>query len=127
WGHPENVLPQGTAFSDGKAVSGARALRVILSNERIHAIREFFTFRKPQPDYFQGQTQPDMWSWLEVHPQNVFTNASGVREQMSVGVGQNAVDGRLGSMSEPGARGRSFHQGAKDPRPDAVLHGFNLA
>ena len=38
-------------------------------------IRGFFTFRKPQPDYFQGPTGPDMWSWLEVYPQHVFTNS----------------------------------------------------
>jgi len=69
----------------------------------------FFTFRKPQPDYFQGPTAPDMWSWLEVFPQHVFQNSRGQKEQMSVGVAQNAVGGRLGSMSEPGSRGRSFN------------------
>ncbi|MBM3881483.1 MAG: hypothetical protein FJ387_17450 [Verrucomicrobia bacterium] len=89
-------------------------------------LREFFTFRKPQPDYFQGPTGPDMWSWLEVYPQHVFRNARGEKEQMSVGVGQNAVGDRLGSMSEPGARGRSFHQGATDGRPGAVLRGLNV-
>ncbi|MEK7675328.1 MAG: hypothetical protein AAB676_05795 [Verrucomicrobiota bacterium] len=98
-----------------------------LADERDARIREFFTFRKPQPDYFQGPTQPDMWSWLEVHPQHVFRNARGEKEQMSVGVAQNAVGGRLGSMSEPGARGRSFHRGAADGRPGAVQHGFNVA
>jgi len=67
-----------------------------------------------------------MWSWLEVYPQHVFRNARGEKEQMSVGVAQNAVKGRLGSMSEPGALGRSFHNGATDPRPDAVSHGFNV-
>src|SRR5205823_4193522 len=30
--------------------------------------RHFFTFRKPQPDYFQGPTGPDQWGWLEVYP-----------------------------------------------------------
>ncbi len=71
--------------------------------------RSFFTFRRPQPDYFQGPTEPDMWSWLEVYPQHVFQNSRGEKEEMSVGVAQNAVGNRLGSMSEPGARGRSFH------------------
>lgn len=73
--------------------------------------RGFFSFRKPQPDYFQGPTAPDMWSWLEVFPQHVFTNSGGEKEQMSVGVAQNAVGNRLGSMSESGARGRGFHGG----------------
>jgi hypothetical protein len=67
-----------------------------------------------------------MWSWLEVHPQHVFTNAAGEKEQMSVGVGQNAVNGRLGSMSEPGAHGRSLARGATDTRPDAVRLGLNV-
>jgi hypothetical protein len=73
--------------------------------------RSFFTFRKPQPDYFDGPTGSNMWSWLEVYPQHVFRNARGEKEQMSVGVAQNAVGGRLGSMSEPGALGRSYHGG----------------
>ena len=78
-------------------------------------IQTFFTFRKPQPDYFQGPTGPDQWSWLEVYPQHVFSNSRGEKEQMSVGVAQNAVGDRLGCMSEPGARGRSFHDGAVRP------------
>jgi hypothetical protein len=74
-------------------------------------VQDFFTFRNPQPDYFRGPTGPDMWSWLEVYPQHVFRNSRGEKEQMSVGVAQNAVNGRLGSMSEPGAMGRSLHGG----------------
>lgn len=89
-------------------------------------LHEFFTFRKPQPSYFEGPRKPDMWSWLEVYPQHVFTNSRGEREQMSVGVGQNAVGDRLGSMSEPGARGRSFHGGKRDERPGAVNWGLNV-
>ncbi len=69
----------------------------------------FFTFRKPQPDYFQGPTRSNMWSWLEVFPQHVFRNSRDEKEQMSVGVAQNAVENRLATMSEKGARGRSFH------------------
>ncbi len=68
-----------------------------------------------------------MWSWLEVYPQHVFRNPRGESEQMSVGVAQNAIGDRLGSMSEPGARGRSFHKGATVNEPGAVLHGYNVA
>lgn len=89
--------------------------------------RKFFAFRKPQPSYFDGPTAPNMWSWLEVYPQHVFRNTAGEKEQMSVGVAQNAVGNRLGSMSEPGARGRSFHGGRQASEPDAVLHGYNLS
>jgi hypothetical protein len=95
--------------------------------DNAEALRGFFTFRAPQPDYFQGPVKPDMWSWLEVFPQHVFRNSRGEKEQMSVGVAQNAVDGRLGSMSEPGAHGRSFRKGAFDPRPGAVAEGLNFA
>jgi hypothetical protein len=91
------------------------------------SVRDFFTFRAPQPDYFQGPTRKDQWSWLEVYPQHMFQNANGENEQMSVGVAQNAVGNRLGSMSEPGAKGRSFHGGRTDSSPDAVLRGHNFA
>jgi len=92
---------------------------------------DFFTFRRPQPDYFAGPVAPDMWSWLEVHPQHVFRNARGEKEQMSVGVAQNAVKDanglRLGTLSEPGALGRSYHGGEYSVEPDAVLWGYNFA
>jgi hypothetical protein len=88
-------------------------------------VKDFFTFRKPQPDYFQGPTGPDQWSWLEIYPQHVFKNSNGEKEQISVGVAQNAVGNRLGSMSEPGAKGRSFHNGAPSTQPGAVNLGLN--
>ena len=40
---------------------------------------------------------------------------------------QNAVRGRLGSMSEPGVCGRSFHNGKTAAKPEDVLRGYNLA
>jgi len=127
WWSGGDGIPGGTAFAGGVPVEGDRSLRIVSGDERTRRIRDFFTFRKPQPDYFRGPTGPDMWSWLEVHPQHVFRNSRGEKEQMSVGVAQNAVGDRLGSMSEPGARGRSFHGGATDRRPDAIIHGLNLA
>ena len=127
WSHTGDVLPGGQAFAGGAAVPGDRTPALRIADERARRLREFFTFRKPQPDYFQGPTEPDMWSWLEVYPQHVFRNARGEKEQMAVGVAQNAVGGRLGSMSEPGARGRSFRGGATDPAPGAVLRGLNFA
>lgn len=127
WSFSEERVPGGSAQADGKACPGDRTLRLRLASEPVARLRERFTFRAPQPDYFRGPTKPDMWSWLEVAPQHVFTNARGEREQMSVGVAQNAVGSRLGSMSEPGARGRSFHAGETDRRPDAVRYGLNFA
>ncbi len=86
----------------------------------------FFTFRRPQPDYFKGPTAAGMWSWLEVYPQHMFKNVRGENEQMSVGVAQNAVGNRLGSMSEAGSRGRSFHDGHAATRPGDVGSGYNF-
>lgn len=127
WSHTGDVLAGGEGFVDGKPAGGDRTLRLLTADAETQRLRDFFTFRKPQPDYFQGPTGPDQWSWLEVHPQHVFTNSAGQKEQMSVGVAQNAVGNRLGSMSEPGARGRSFHDGATDTRPNAVAYGLNVA
>jgi len=90
-------------------------------------VRDFFTFRKPQPDYFKGPTGPDEWGWLEIAPQHVFRNAAGEAEQMTVGIAQNGSGKRLCALSESNTYGRSWHAGAKDPRPDAVNHGLNFA
>jgi hypothetical protein len=127
WSHGADVFPGGQAFEDGEAVPGDRTLVVKMADERTRRLRGFFTFRKPQPDYFQGPTGPDMWSWLEVYPQHAFKNSPGDKEQMSVGVAQNAVGNRLGSMSESGARGRSFHGGSTDTERGAVLRGYNFS
>jgi len=91
------------------------------------ALRDFFTFRKPQPDYFKGPTGPDQWGWLEIHPQHVFRNSAGEAEQMTVGIAQNGSGKRLCAFSEPDTYGRSWHGGAKDSRPDAVNDGLNFA
>ena len=127
WSHTGDLYPGGQAFADGAPAGGDRALRLTPADDRTARLRQFFTFRKPQPDYFQGPTRPDMWGWLEVYPQHVFKNSRGEKEQMSVGVAQNAVTNRLGSMSEREARGRSFHQGTNDRSPGAVALGLNLA
>ena len=89
----------------------------------------FFTFRRPMPDYWIGPSGPDQWSWLEVYPQHVFTNAQDENEQMSVGVAQNALANTPGPapMShKAGAMGRSWHAGKRDLRPEAVKLGLNF-
>ena len=127
WSSTRDLVPRGEAYTDGQPAPGDRNLRLVFLSEEARKMRKFFTFRNPQPDYFQGQIVPDMWSWLEVYPQHVFTNSTGQKEQMSVGVAQNAVGGRLGSMSEPGSRGRSLHGGVVETQPGAVNWGFNFA
>lgn len=127
WTLSSEGIRGGTAHADGKPAGGHRTLRIRFADELVPRLREFFTFRAPQPDYFRGPTKPDMWSWLEVYPQHVFRNARGEKEEMSVSVAQNAVGDRLGAMSEPGARGRSFRRGERDPAPDAVRWDRNFA
>lgn len=90
-------------------------------------LRSAFTFRKPQPSYFEGPTGPDMWSWLEVAPQHVFLNHSGEKEEMSVGVAQNAAGGKLSAMSNPASLGRSYHGGHWETQPGSVRWGYNFA
>ena len=94
---------------------------------KLPGMKEFFTFRYPEPDYRRGPTAPDQWSWLEVSPQHVFTNSLGQAEQMSVGVAVNALPGVPGPapMShKDGAMGRSWHDGKIDPDPAAVNRGI---
>lgn len=105
------------AVADGQQVPGERMCRLEFIDPEVSEIRSFFTFRKPQPDYFSGPTGPDQWGWLEVSPQHGFTNSLGQLEEMTVGVAQNAVDGKLSVLSNPRSHGRSFHEGKQ---PDAA-------
>lgn len=90
---------------------------------------EFFTFRRPMPDYWVGPSGPEQWSWLEVFPQHIFKDKDGNPEQMSVGVAHNALPDTPGPapMShKKGAMGRSWHDGARDLREGAVGLGLNF-
>jgi len=91
------------------------------------AILAALTFRKPQPDYFRGPTGPDQWGWLEVYPQHAYTNALGVVEEVTVGVAQNAVEGKLSVLSNPRAHGRSYHDGAQPAEAGQDFSGRNFA
>ena len=100
---------------------------LILADPSKAAFRDFFTFRKPQPDYFVGPQGPNEWSWLEVYPQHAFTNAAGAVEEVAVGVGQNAVDGKLSVMSNPRSHGRSYHDGSQPGPEQQDFTGRNFA
>ncbi len=117
WSHSKDVLPGGSALADGAAVAGGRTLRIGIADEKTSQIHQFFTFRKPQPDYFCGPRGLGEWGWLEVTPQHAFSQVAGVPEQMTVGVAQNAVDGKLSVLSNPRSCGRSFHDG-REPGPE---------
>ncbi|MBQ2040318.1 MAG: hypothetical protein II486_12815 [Thermoguttaceae bacterium] len=89
-------------------------------------ILNFFTFRPSQPDYFMGPTKKNQWSWLEAYPQHEFYNDKGEVEEMGVGVAQNAVDGKLGVLSNPRSYGRSYHNGAEPAPEDCDYTGKNF-
>lgn len=98
--------------------------------KRDHApapMRETFTFREHGPDYFSPPSGPNQWQWLQIYPQQPYYSVPGKNEEVSVSVGQNASGKRLCAFSEENTYGRSWHDGARDTRPDAVLHGFNFA
>ena len=94
-------------------------------------IQEFFTFRKPIPGYMTGPSGSNQWGWLEVYPQNVFPSDSDPKEQMTVGVAQNAWGTHTpAAFSEAVSHsrncyGRSWHNSAKDTAPSAVDRGLN--
>ncbi len=104
-----------------------RLVRMTVADGADAELLKFFTFRKPQADYFSGPTGPDEWGWLEVTPQHVFRDAAGRPEQMTVGVAQNAVDGKLSVLSNPRSHGRSFHAGQQPPPEGRSPAGLNFA
>ncbi len=88
----------------------------------------FFTFRRPMPDYFYGPKGPNQWAWCEIAPQHGFWSDTepGRVEEVPVSVAQNAVPDpdtpggwTLGCMSQRDkdgrwlARGRSFCKGVQ--------------
>ena len=126
WSAPRDVYAGGQAYANGATVAGDRSLFVKPAVGTIADIRNFFTFRKPQPSYFVGPTGPDQWGWLEDHPQHVFTDAAGNAEQVTVGVGQNITNGQLGAMSDATAQGRSFANETQPSGTTRTREGLNV-
>ncbi len=74
-------------------------------------IKNFFTFRGPQPSYVTGQELPNQWSWLELYPQNGYTkNEDGTFEQVAVGVAANHsyAKNAITAMNDTFVMGRSY-------------------
>jgi hypothetical protein len=127
WSSSAAADPTGNAEVDGKPVPGNRTLSIRYENGSNREILNFFTFRKPDPDYFRGPGGPNEWGWLEVYPQHAFYKTPGVPEEVTVGVAQNAVEGKLGVLSNPRSHGRSFHDGTEPPPSGQDLTGRNFA
>lgn len=94
-------------------------------------VRAFFTLRRPIAPYDQGSTGPDQWAWLEIHPQHIYPNSEGEKEEVAVGVAQNYNALQYNCtypMSWPNAFGRSYHNNSMDNHTsDAVNYGYNFA
>ena len=89
----------------------------------------FFTLRKAHWPFTLVNTHNE-WHWEATFPQ-VFSYDTDLAhpEQVNVAVAQNLrdTDGKVTNMSQGNARGRSFHDGKKDPSSGAVDHGYNFA
>lgn len=91
-------------------------------------IREFFTLRKAHWPFELVNTQ-NAWHWEATYPQVISYDTDPEKpEQINVSVGQNLHqdDGRVEMMSTGRARGRSFHKGSVDDRPESWKYGFNF-
>lgn len=87
------------------------------------AMRNFFTFRKPTWDH---PREADTWTWCQKYPQVTSWSAGVEKEQTSVSVDVPNYSMSEGFFGEP-VMGRSWHDGARDLRPDAFKHGFCFA
>jgi len=91
-------------------------------------VREFFTLRKAHWPFELVNTH-NAWHWEAIYPQVYsYDRDPSKPEQINVSVGQNLhkKTGRVEMMSTGSARGRSFHDGQIDNRPQAYKYGFNF-
>ena len=88
----------------------------------------FFTLRKAHWPFELVNTH-NAWHWEATYPQ-VYSYDDNPKkpEQVNVSVGQNLHQetGKVAMMSSGKARGRSFHKGQVDKRPDSYRYGFNF-
>lgn len=114
------------ATKGGQRLDSVFLMQALEDDDELKEILNFFTFRPSQPDYFSGPAKANQWSWLEAYPQHEYFNDNGELEEMSVGVAQNAVDGKLGVLSNPRSYGRSFHAGSEPSAEGCDYSGKNF-
>ena len=91
-------------------------------------VASFFTLRKAHWPFEQVNTH-NAWHGEATYPQVYSYDEDPCRpEQVNVSVGQNLHQdtGRVEMMSTGRARGRSFHDGRVDDRPQAYKYGLNF-
>ncbi len=103
----------------------------MIDQQKVDAVKAFFTFRPGQPDYVNGSSTNEQWGWLENYPQHGYVSKiTGGYEQVAVGVAQNASDasgGHASGFNSPLTYGRSYTKAnGQDSRADAYLYGLNF-
>ena len=91
-------------------------------------VKAFFTLRAAHwPNTLVNTSYA--WHWESIYPQ-VYGYADDPKkaEEVNVAVAQNlrARDGAVTQMKFGDGRGRSFHDGHEDPRPNAINWGFDF-
>lgn len=101
--------------------------------ELLNEMREFFTFRPPQPLYQTNANSyhhKDHWGWLEIFPQKKYRERpDGSCEMVTVGVAQNANKNRICTFfNDEGTFGRSYthKDGHSKLTPDSYKYGYNF-
>lgn len=93
-------------------------------------IKDYFTFRAPQPLYRKGPKRKDHWGWSETYPQHGFgKKENGQYEQVTVSVAQNATDDLApAAMNAAGTvYGRSYTHSKISKHPEnSVEYGYNF-
>lgn len=96
----------------------------------INEIKEFFTYRYPQPLYGGGPWDDRQWGWLEIVPQHGYgPKPDGSYEMCTVGVAQNCRDGLICThFNDVGTYGRSYTYRDKHTKvtETSYLYGYNV-
>ena len=90
--------------------------------------RDFFTHRVSQWPF--DDVKPGGFPWMEfIRPQRVYRRPDGTPEIVNVSIAQhpNCAHSDSAFFGEPGALGRSYHDGGTDIRENAWEYGFNFA
>ncbi len=71
---------------------------------------QFFTWRKGEPSYFEGDQDDNNWGWLHIYPQALYKNSDGTVEMTTVGVCMNADWKKMALSAQNGDHnmGRSY-------------------
>ncbi|MBO7399381.1 MAG: hypothetical protein J6V10_09825 [Clostridia bacterium] len=97
-------------YLDGKPMVMCIGDSLDRSDPYENEIYNFFTFRRGEPEYFNGDHDNTWWGWLHVYPQALYKKEDGTVEMTTVGVAQNAnyKTMTLSAMNGPYNTGRGF-------------------